>query len=198
MVIFIFLLFIMLKRKWFTMVEMLIVIVIIGLLAAALIPRIVGMQARARDTTRASDVRTIKTAFITHASDFGTFPSGPTNNVSDLSGNLAWYLWGNIPLDPQKSRSFNGLATATSNGSYGYQIIRKDGVGSGSFVIMAWMEELGSNSNWVTVTNIDSTWDVRTVFANLCRSIARWASNSTWANQACTAVGDSLRNVTTD
>ncbi|MCS6982634.1 MAG: prepilin-type N-terminal cleavage/methylation domain-containing protein [Candidatus Absconditabacterales bacterium] len=188
----------MLKRKGFTMVEMLIVIVIIGLLAAALIPRIVGMQARARDTTRASDVRTIKTAFITHASDFGTFPSGPTNNVSDLSGNLAGYLGGNIPLDPQKSRSFNGLATATSNGSYGYQIIRKDGVGSGSFVIMAGMEELGSNSNWVTVTNIDSTWDVRTVFANLCRSIARGASNSTGANQACTAVGDSLRNVTTD
>jgi len=58
------------KLRGFTLVEMLIVIVIIGLLAAALIPKIVGMQAKARDTTRSADVRSIRTAFTDYYSTF--------------------------------------------------------------------------------------------------------------------------------
>ena len=41
-----------LKKKAFTLVEMLIVVVIIGILAAALIPRLTGAQSKARDAAR--------------------------------------------------------------------------------------------------------------------------------------------------
>ena len=49
-------------KKAFTLIEMLIVIVIIGILAAALIPRLQSVQARARDTKRKTDIRTIYNA----------------------------------------------------------------------------------------------------------------------------------------
>ena len=52
----------MTSKKTFTLIEMLIVIVIIGILAAALVPRLQSVQARARDTKRKADIRTIYNA----------------------------------------------------------------------------------------------------------------------------------------
>lgn len=49
-------------KKTFTLIEMLIVIVIIGILAAALVPRLQDVQARARDTKRKIDLKAIYNA----------------------------------------------------------------------------------------------------------------------------------------
>ena len=51
-----------LNKKTFTLIEMLIVIVIIGILAAALVPRLQSIQSRARDTKRKTDLKTIYNA----------------------------------------------------------------------------------------------------------------------------------------
>ncbi|MEI7477147.1 MAG: prepilin-type N-terminal cleavage/methylation domain-containing protein [bacterium] len=47
------------QKKSFTLIEMLIVVVIIGILAAALIPRLQSVQARARDIKRIADIHQI-------------------------------------------------------------------------------------------------------------------------------------------
>ncbi len=61
-------------RKSFTLIEMLIVIVIIGILAAALVPRLTSVQGRARDTKRKADLRQIAQALEIYKGDNSKYP----------------------------------------------------------------------------------------------------------------------------
>ncbi len=60
-------------KNSFTLIEMLIVIVIIGILAAALVPRLTAIQGRARDSKRKTDLRTIYNANEIHFTDNGFY-----------------------------------------------------------------------------------------------------------------------------
>ncbi len=66
-------------KRSFTLIEMLIVIVIIGILAGALIPRLVSMQSRARDTQRKVDLKTLYSALFTYYSDRSAYPMSICN-----------------------------------------------------------------------------------------------------------------------
>lgn len=59
------------KRKCFTLVELLAVIAIIGILAGILIPALGGAQLRGKITQAKSDMRTIETALEAFAADNG-------------------------------------------------------------------------------------------------------------------------------
>lgn len=58
-----------LKNVAFTLVELLIVIIIIGVLSTALAIKIANIQARARDTTRYAKMREITSALELYALD---------------------------------------------------------------------------------------------------------------------------------
>ena len=60
--------------KAFTLVEMLIVIVIIGILIAALLPRMQSAQGRARDVSRKTALSQIQSAIVTYQTDHGDWP----------------------------------------------------------------------------------------------------------------------------
>ncbi|MEI7562519.1 MAG: prepilin-type N-terminal cleavage/methylation domain-containing protein [bacterium] len=57
------------KKRAFTLIEMLIVIVIIGILAAALIPRLSNARGRANDTARKADLQQTATAISAYMVD---------------------------------------------------------------------------------------------------------------------------------
>ena len=63
------------KKKAFTLIEMLIVIVIIGILAAALIPRLSSARSRANDTARKADLQQLATLMNTSIMDTKTLPA---------------------------------------------------------------------------------------------------------------------------
>ena len=69
------------KYQAFTLIELLIVIAVIGILVAVILPNLIGMRERARDTVRKNDVNQLKKALRLYFDDFGAYPK---NNGSGL------------------------------------------------------------------------------------------------------------------
>ena len=64
------------KQSGFTIVELLIVIIVIGILAALVLNTFQGVQARARDTERRTDINSVATQLEAYYADFGHYPDG--------------------------------------------------------------------------------------------------------------------------
>lgn len=134
-------------KKGFTLIELLIVITIIGILAAALLPSILGTPARARDTARKADLGNISKAVETFAADHQHYPSvgGCIEDVDDATinapGVLNTYFSGNTPpKDPQGKP-----AGAACNKPGGYVYCPLSGSGY-SYLLASFVEE-GNSGN---------------------------------------------------
>ena len=143
-------------KKAFTLVEMLIVVIIIGILMAALLPRLKGAQERARDTARKANLSQISTALEMYFNDNGIYPSGKCAN--DLKSELVPQYLSSIPTDPQKSRVTYGTANGgCKNGNYGYAVLYRNGAESWGSVLVANVEAEGRVGNFIlpdSTTNI--------------------------------------------
>jgi len=66
----------------FTLIELLIVIAVIGVLVAVILPNLMGMRGRARDTVRKNDLTQLKKALRLYFDDRGGYPNvNGTNQI---------------------------------------------------------------------------------------------------------------------
>ena len=162
--------------KAFTLVEMLIVIVIIGILIASLMPRMQTAQGRARDVARKNDLSQIQTAIITSQSDRGAWPgmnkNGSAENVaktwipvSEIKDQLIAAWMSEVPKDPNGSNvnywfwETNDTRKAANKWEYIYMVGKRNWVNNAWFALMA-KTEVEWSSNWVVCNNAgaDSNW----------------------------------------
>ena len=68
------------KRQFFTLVELLVVIVIIAILAGIAFPVIGGMNRKGKETRARAEINAIVTAIKQYEADYGTLPYIPTSN----------------------------------------------------------------------------------------------------------------------
>ena len=120
------------KRRGFTIVELLIVIVIIAILAAITIVAYNGMQERARDAQRLKDMKTIETALRLYLVDKGNLPPPTSADGSWERSNEDDYENGDfieelvdsgtiskVPLDPVNTGNTHYRYYRYNAGDYG-------------------------------------------------------------------------------
>ncbi len=70
------------KKNAFTLLELLVVIAVIGVLVAVILPNLVGVRARARDSALKNNLRQLKTALRMYYNDHQAYPN------DDGAGNI--------------------------------------------------------------------------------------------------------------
>ena len=86
----------------FTLVEMLLVITIIGILAALVIPKMVGRSEQARLAAAHADISSIKTALDAYEVDNGFYPKSLQDLIQQPSNAKNWHgpYLDSLPVDP--------------------------------------------------------------------------------------------------
>ena len=197
--------------KWFTLVEILIVIVIIGILIWALVPRMSAAQGRARDVARKNDLNQLQAAIVVSYQDKGWYPcvnswckGGTVStdndakkadewlNIQDFKDFLVAAWMNNVPGDPMATNEFYGIEDRKSNAwDYMYLTIKSHWITNWWFALMA-KSEVEWSSNWVVCTT-EENWTVKVTDGKIvsdksdvkdfhaCTSIKR----SSWASEPC-------------
>jgi len=137
-------------KKAFTLVEMMIVIIIIGILMAALLPKLQWAQQRARDVARKANLSTINTALTMYFNDQGTYPTWACMMDKSVRSKLVPSYLKSIPRDPQAWRITYWTQTNWCTGwIYAYSSLTKNWAARGGAVVVANIEAFGKVANWV-------------------------------------------------
>lgn len=93
-------------RGGFTLIELLLVLVILGILAAIVVPKFSGRTEQARVTAAQSQIATFGTALDVYETDVGSYPKGKSGLMSLVEqprDAVNWrgpYMKNDIPKDP--------------------------------------------------------------------------------------------------
>ena len=121
-------------QKGFTIVELLIVIVVIGILAALVITTYSGIQQKGRNADRENDIKALQTQLELYYQDKNYYPS--TTDLGTNSANNVTFVQANMKgldkdalRDPKAAEGDYSLGSGTAGvlGKYQYRPMAADG-----------------------------------------------------------------------
>lgn len=157
------------KQKGFTLVELMIVVAIIGILAAIAIPKFADMLEKSRDGATKGNISAIKSAVsIYYGDQQGAWPSdlennGATNPLTFLPKYIA-------AIPPVKSTGANTSNSSTNIGKGpGKNSAFAKYIGYGTFAAITttgdgWVYDNAAGSVWVNSTVLDMSGKSFTMF----------------------------------
>ncbi|PIZ72444.1 hypothetical protein COY07_03280 [Candidatus Peregrinibacteria bacterium CG_4_10_14_0_2_um_filter_43_11] len=165
-------------NRGFTLIELMIVIVILGVLMGTILPRLTGAQARARDIGRIADLNAISQALETYFDDFGKYPgvSGtaycmdPTIETANHPAKLLeGYLKGGVPTAPSTKQMTELTVTSATEagsevppckGTYLYAPLKNRGLNANGYVLLTDVE-VWQNANVDLTTSLAGKTEVK-------------------------------------
>lgn len=149
-------------QQGFTIVELLIVIVVIGILAALVVTTYAGIQAKARDSKRQTDIQALQTQIEAFYASNNYYPAMVDLNSSSWRSTNMKSLDAGAMTDPSGSDATLINTTPTST-SHAYEYLAKNAAGTecttgdntcATYTLQAYLET-GSGTHLYTKTNLD-------------------------------------------
>ena len=103
------------KQKGFTIIELLIVIVVIGILAGIVITTYSGIQAKARNAVRQTDIQSIQTQLEAYYSQNGHYPSNADLSSATWRATNMPSLDTNALIDPSSGQTISNVTIADNS-----------------------------------------------------------------------------------
>lgn len=139
------------NKRGFTLIEMAVVLLVIGILAGIVLRNIGGQSAAARDTRRLGDLRNIANYLSTYLAKFGYFPSSTT--WSDLETQLRNAgVVDRLPRDPS-GKDYNYYPCTDTSSTWP----PADPRDINHFILRAQLEQTASSAPRLWETSVSST-----------------------------------------
>ncbi|MHB8107578.1 MAG: type II secretion system protein [Candidatus Cryosericum sp.] len=163
------------KRRGFTLIELMVVIAIIIILAAIAIPNYLNMTKRAKNSRLSADMATLATALETYKTDWGQYPVFTTAHgqaVSDTANLVNKALTGPESVDALGG-DLNVAANINAIGEHGpinyikggtmASITNPFGLPTATPYVMYFSTAAGATQTWTLYAQTDAAaWTVRT------------------------------------
>ena len=109
------------KQRGFTLVELLVVVVVLGILAMIAMPRFLASQDRASVTAAVADVDHFRKALAVYEVDYGAFPDQGFGSVAGIAGALIDPSGNDYMILPD-GQNFTAFTYTPINNGESYQI----------------------------------------------------------------------------